>query len=73
MEHYSVEDFEGKADSLYRLVIVASRRARQVNRPETRPLVKTSSKKPTVISLEEIADGKVTYSTGEEDDEGYFE
>lgn len=73
MKHYSVEDFEGKADSLYRLVIVAARRAGQVNRPETRRLVATRSKKPTLIALEEIADGKVTYDTGAEDEEGYFE
>ena len=58
MKLYSVEDFEGKADSLYRLVIIAARRAGQVNRPETRRLVATRSKKPTIIALEEIADGK---------------
>jgi DNA-directed RNA polymerase omega subunit len=73
MKHYSVEDFRGKMDSLYRLVIVASRRASQVNRTESRPLVATHSRKPTIIALEEILDGKVSCTTGEHDAEDYIE
>jgi len=73
MRLYSVEDFREKIDSLYRLVIVASRRAGQVNRPESRPLVATRSKKPTVIALEEIIEGKVSYSTGPRDEEDFLE
>ena len=73
MKQYSVEDFRGKVDSLYRLVILASRRASQVARTESRPLVATHSRKPTIIALEEILDGKVTYTTGEQDAEEYIE
>lgn len=73
MKHYSIEDFRGKIDSLYRLVIVASRRAQQINRPESRPLVATHSRKSTVIALEEIEEGKVSYTTGASDEEDFLE
>jgi DNA-directed RNA polymerase subunit omega len=64
----SVEDFEGKIDSLYRLVIVASRRASQLSKPETRPLVSVTSKKTTVTALREVLAGKVTSRTDAEDE-----
>jgi DNA-directed RNA polymerase omega subunit len=73
MRHYSVEDFRGKVDSLYRLVILASRRANQVNRTDSRPLVSMHTRKPTVVALEEIVDGKVSYSKSAEDAEDYLE
>ena len=73
MKLYSVEDFRHRIDSIYRLVIVASRRASQINRPESRPLVSTHSKKPTIIALEAIVEGKVTYTTGAHDEEDYLE
>jgi len=73
MRHYSVEDFHGKVDSLYRLVLLASRRANQIARTESRPLIATHSRKPTVIALEEILDGKVSYTTGDIDEGDYIE
>ena len=73
MRNYSVEDFDDKIDSLYRLVILGARRAGQVNRTDSRPLVTTHSRKPTIIALEEILDGKVTYRTGDHDAEDYLE
>jgi len=73
MKFYSVEDFRDKIDSMYRLVIVASRRANQVSRAESRPFVTSHSRKPTVIALEEVHDGKVSYTTGAQDEEGYLE
>jgi DNA-directed RNA polymerase omega subunit len=73
MKYYSVEDFRGKVDSLYRLVLLGSRRANQIARTESRPLIATHSKKPTVIALEEVLSGKVSYSTGELDEESYLE
>jgi DNA-directed RNA polymerase subunit omega len=74
MKNYSMEDFREKnLDSVYRLVLVASRRAAQINRPESRPLVSTRSKKPTVIALEEIEEGKVSYTVGGHDEEDYLE
>lgn len=71
--HYSVEDFHGKIDSLYRLVIVASRRANQVARTESRPFGGGHSRKPTIVALEEILDGKVSYSTSAQENEDYLE
>ena len=73
MKLYSVEDFHGKIDSLYRLVIVAARRASQLNRTESRPLVSARSRKATVMAMEEILDGKVTYKTGPQDAEDFLE
>ncbi len=73
MRHYSVEDFHGKVDSLYRLVLLASRRANQIARTESRPLIATHSRKPTVIALEEILEGKVSYTTGDSDEGDYIE
>lgn len=71
MKLYSLEDFHDKVDSLYRLVIIAARRANQISKPETRALVSTGSKKPTVIALEEIYEGKVSYRTTEGEDSDY--
>lgn len=72
MRHFSVEDFEGKIDSLYRLVIVASRRASQINRPDSRFATGSRSKKSTIIALEEVMDDKVTYAKGAGDEEDYI-
>ena len=73
MRDFSVEDFGGKIDSLYRLVIVASRRAAQITRPDSRPFVSAGSRKATLIALEEILEDKVGYRTGKEDDEDFVE
>ncbi len=73
MERFSIEDFNQRIDSLYRLVIVAARRAGQLSKPDTRALVPVRSKKPTVTALEEILEGKVGYRTGEETEEEYAE
>jgi DNA-directed RNA polymerase omega subunit len=69
MKHYTLEDFP-QMDSLYRLVNIAAKRANQISKPETRALVRADSRKPTIIALEEILNGKVTYRAGEsgEDD-----
>lgn len=69
MKEYDWEKLTSKTDSLYRTVILAARRAGQVNRPETRPLIATKSKKSTMIALDEIEQGKVTYRVGDVEDE----
>ena len=46
--------------STYRFIIVASRRARQLQ-GGARPVLPTSSKKPTVIAMEEVRRGLVKY------------
>jgi DNA-directed RNA polymerase omega subunit len=68
MEHLTLEDFP-EMDSLYRLVNIAARRAAQVSKPETRALVSTHAKKPIMIALDEIRDGKVGYRVGEEEED----
>jgi DNA-directed RNA polymerase subunit omega len=49
-------------DSNYRYILVAARRARQLQ-SGSRPLVDTYSRKPCKIAREEIAAGKVKWST----------
>jgi DNA-directed RNA polymerase subunit omega len=48
------------AQSTYRFIIVAAKRARQLQ-GGARPVLPTSSKKPTVIALEEVRRGLVKY------------
>ena len=48
-------------DSNYRYILVAARRARQLQ-SGSRPLVETPSRKPCKIAQEEIAAGKVKWS-----------
>ncbi len=50
-----------KGDSRYTLVILTSKRARQIIEGAV-PLVNTSSKKPVSIALEEVIEGKITYT-----------
>ena len=71
MSKISVEEFDDKVDSLYRLVILAGRRATQVAKPEVRPLVPVRSKKSTITALEEILKGKVGYTTTTGEDEEF--
>ncbi|HOZ46531.1 MAG TPA: DNA-directed RNA polymerase subunit omega [Candidatus Hydrogenedentes bacterium] len=74
MESISVEDLRDKADSLYRLVIVAARRANQLTKSESHALGGVRAKKPTVAALEEVVNGKLGYLTpGEEDDTDLIE
>lgn len=61
MSHVSWEDLSEKVDSKYRLIIIAARRARQLNQG-ARPLVQKKTVKPTYIALDEIAAGKVDYA-----------
>ena len=54
--------------STYRFIIVAAKRARQLQ-GGARPVLPTSSKKPTVIAMEEVRRGLVKYSlTGQAPD-----
>jgi DNA-directed RNA polymerase subunit omega len=46
--------------STYRFIIVAAKRARQLQ-SGARPVLPTSSKKPTIIAIEEVRRGLVKY------------
>jgi len=58
MARITVEDCLEKIDNQYDLVLLARERTAQLNSGEL-PLVKEDNDKTTVISLREIADGKV--------------
>ena len=47
--------------STYRFIIVSSKRARQLQ-GGARPVLPTSSKKPTIIAMEEVRRGLVKYT-----------
>lgn len=49
--------------STYRFIIVAAKRARQLQ-GGARPFLPTTSKKPTVIAMEEVRRGLVKYEDG---------
>ncbi|MEK7367154.1 MAG: DNA-directed RNA polymerase subunit omega [candidate division NC10 bacterium] len=56
-----IEEILDKTDSKFRLVIIAAKRSKQVNRGAP-SLIQTRSVKPTYIALEEVAAGCVDYS-----------
>lgn len=56
--HCSIPD--DPEQSVYRFIIVAAKRARQLQ-GGSRPFLPTTSKKPTVIAVEEVRRGLVKY------------
>ena len=50
----------------YLLVVLAAKRARQLNRG-AQPQIETKQKKPTSVALEEIADSRIAYRVKEEE------
>jgi DNA-directed RNA polymerase subunit omega len=63
MTRISKDKLEEKANSVYRLVLVAAERTKQLAKG-SKPLVKTNAKKATTVALEEILEGKVKYENG---------
>ncbi len=60
MARVTVEDCLENVANRFELVMVASKRARQLATGGRDPMVQEESDKPTVIALREIADGFVT-------------
>lgn len=58
----SIMDLLKKVDDRYSLVIVTSRRARQII-DGSDPLVATKSKKPLTIAINEVNEGEISYDT----------
>ena len=58
MARLTVEDCLQNVDNRYDLVLLASKRARQISLG-SEPMVSRDNDKPTVIALREIADGLV--------------
>ena len=77
MARITVEDCIEKVGNRFELVLLATKRARQITRGAT-PLVDVENDKPTVIALREIAEGKIdlailddiTQKTAEEEQVG---
>jgi len=59
MARVTVEDCLEMVDNRFQLVLVATKRARQLAHGVV-PLVPWENDKPTVVALREIAEGKVT-------------
>ncbi len=62
MARITVEDCLDKVDNRFELVMVASKRARQIQTGGKDPMVSVDNDKPTVIALREIADNHVDAS-----------
>ena len=60
MARITVEDCLENVENRFELVMVASKRARQLATGGKDPLVQEESDKPTVIALREIAEGLIT-------------
>jgi DNA-directed RNA polymerase subunit omega len=69
MARVTVEDCLEHVDNRFELVMVASKRARQIATGGKDPLVVEESDKPTVIALREIAEGLVTSDMLSREDE----
>ena len=60
MARITVEDCLDKVDNRFELVMVSSKRARQIQIEGKDPMVLADNDKPTVVALREIADGLIT-------------
>ena len=60
MARVTVEDCLDNVENRFELVMVASKRARQIATGGKDPMVQEESDKPTVIALREIAEGLVS-------------
>ena len=66
MARVTVEDCLENVDNRFELVMVASKRARQLSIGGKEPQLEWENDKPTVMALREIAEGLVSASSVEE-------
>jgi len=66
MARLTVEDCLDNVDNRFELVLVASKRARQLSMG-AEPLVELENDKPTVLALREIAENKINKAVLEEE------
>lgn len=69
MSYIPVEDLLDKVDSRYKLVILASRRAGELNNGGQRLIDISPKAKISTIALEEIREGRITYKEEKESKE----
>ncbi|MCG8672666.1 MAG: DNA-directed RNA polymerase subunit omega [Pseudomonadales bacterium] len=62
MARVTVEDCLDNVENRFQLVLVASKRARQIATGGKDPLVEWENDKPTVVALREIAEGYIDNS-----------
>jgi len=65
MLYPSVNELLKKVDSRYTLVLLASKRARQLVEGQS-PLIDINTNKPVSIAVQEIAEDKLTYTRDSE-------
>lgn len=68
MARITVEDCLENVDNRFELVLVATKRARQLSMTAMEPSVPWENDKPTVVALREIAEGYVTATILDEAD-----
>ena len=71
MARVTVEDCLKHVDNRFNLVLLASRRARQLTMTAMQPLVATENDKNTVLALREVATGEVNMTRLDEWDKMY--
>lgn len=69
MARVTVEDCLEHVDNRFQLVMLATKRARQIATKGFEPMVPEENDKPTVIALREIAEGKVSRDLLKVDDD----
>jgi len=67
MARVTVEDCLENVENRFELVMVASKRAREIAVRGAQPLVEWENDKPTVVALREIAEGLITAAILEKD------
>lgn len=68
MARITVEDCLENVENRFQLVMVASKRARQLETTGAEPQVPWDNDKPSVVALREIAEGLVTASILQEEE-----
>ncbi len=66
MARVTVDDCLENVDNRFHLVMLASKRARQLATTGADPLVEWGTDKPTVVALREIAEGHTEFAEPEE-------
>ncbi|WP_320822296.1 DNA-directed RNA polymerase subunit omega [Reinekea sp.] len=69
MARVTVEDCLDKVANRFELIMVASKRARQISNDGVETFVEQGNDKPTVVALREIAEGKINASILDEVDD----
>ncbi|MDO4895546.1 MULTISPECIES: DNA-directed RNA polymerase subunit omega [Moraxella] len=72
MARVTIEDCLSQVDNRFELILVASKRARQLANGKVEPTVVVENDKPTVLALREIAAGNVSKDILDEPDDGLF-